>query len=87
MLNVVATLQQRCGNVLITSESEVVTTLETDVRTTLIFDRATTLWQRQQRLVTTLSQRRCASWVVLYASKVILLRNHSLTQIFFVFFS
>ena len=35
MLNVVATLQQRCGNV--------------DVGTTLIFDRATTLWQRQQR--------------------------------------
>ena len=44
-----ATLQQRCGNVLITSESEFVTTLETDVRTTLIFDRATTLWQHQQR--------------------------------------
>ena len=41
--------QQRCGNVLITSESDVVTTLETDVMTTLIFDRATTLWQRQQR--------------------------------------
>ena len=49
MLNVVATLQQRCGNVLITSESNVVTTSETDVSTTLIFDRVTTLWQRQQR--------------------------------------
>ena len=50
MLNVVATLQQRCGNVLITSE--------TDVGTTLIFDHVTTLWQRQQRrcnnVVTTL---------------------------------
>ena len=43
MLNVVATLQQRCGNVLITSESDVVTTSETDVCTTLIFDRVTTL--------------------------------------------
>ena len=41
MLSVVATLQQRCGNVLITSE--------TDVGTTLIFDSATMLWQRQQR--------------------------------------
>ena len=49
MLNVVATLQQRCGNVLITSASNVVTTSETDVITTLIFDRATTLWQRQRR--------------------------------------
>ena len=48
MLNVVATLQQRCGNVLITSESDVVTTSETDVCTTLIFDRVTTLWRRQQ---------------------------------------
>ena len=46
------TSQQRCGNVLITSESDVVTTSETDVGTTLIFDRATKLWQR-----------RCASWV------------------------
>ena len=34
MLNVVATLQQPCGNVLITSESDVVTTLETNVGTT-----------------------------------------------------
>ena len=42
MLNVVATLQQRCGNVFITSENDVVTTSETDVGTTLIFDRATT---------------------------------------------
>ena len=49
MLNVVATLQQRCGKVLITSVSDVVTTSETDVGTTLIFDRAKTLWQRQQR--------------------------------------
>ena len=49
MLNVVVTLQQRCGNVLITSESNVVTTSETDVGTTLIFDRVTTLWQRQQQ--------------------------------------
>ena len=50
MLDVLATLQQRCGNVLITSE--------TDVCTSLIFDRVTTLWQRQQRrcgnIVTTL---------------------------------
>ena len=49
MFNVVAVLQQRCGNVLITSESDAVTTLETVIDTTLIFDRATTLWQRQQR--------------------------------------
>ena len=39
MLNVVATLQLRCGNVLITLESGVVTTSETDIGTTLIFDR------------------------------------------------
>ena len=45
MLNVVATLQQRCGNVLTTSESDVVTTSETDVGTTLIFDHVTALWQ------------------------------------------
>ena len=51
MQNVVATLQQRCGNVLITSESDVVTTSETDVDTTLILDRATTL-----------SQGGCANW-------------------------
>ena len=43
MFNVVAVLQQRCGNVLITSESDAVTTLETVIDTTLIFDRATTL--------------------------------------------
>ena len=43
ILNVMATLQQRCGNVLITSESNAVTTSETDVGTNLIFDRATTL--------------------------------------------
>ena len=49
MLNVMATLQQRCGNVLITLESNVVTTLETDVGTTLIFYRITMLRQRQQR--------------------------------------
>ena len=48
MISVVATLQQRCGNVLIRSESDDVTTLETDVGTTLIFDGATTLWQRQK---------------------------------------
>ena len=58
MLNLVATLQQRCGNVLISSESNLVTTSETDVGTTLIFHRATTLWQRQQgrcdNVVTTL---------------------------------
>ena len=46
MLNVVAALQQRCGKVLITLESDVVTTSETDVGTTVIVDRATTLWQR-----------------------------------------
>ena len=49
MLNGVVTLQQRFGNVFITSESDVVTTSETDVSTFLIFDRVTTLWQRQQR--------------------------------------
>ena len=43
ILNVVATLQQRCGNVLITLENDVVTTSETDVGTTLIFDHATML--------------------------------------------
>ena len=48
MLNVVAVLQQRCGNVLITSESDVATTSETEVGTTLIFDSVKTLWQRQQ---------------------------------------
>ena len=48
MLNVVATLQQYCGNVLITSKSNAVTTSETNVGTTLIFGRNTTLWQRQQ---------------------------------------
>ena len=42
MLNVVTTLQQRCGNVLKTSESDIVTTL--------IFDRVTTLWQRCQNV-------------------------------------
>ena len=43
MLNVVATLQQRYGNVLITSDSDVVTTSETGSGTTLIFGRGTTL--------------------------------------------
>ena len=43
MLNAVATLQEGCGNVLITSESDVVITSETDNGTTLIFDSATTL--------------------------------------------
>ena len=43
MLNVVATLQQRYGNVLITSDSDVITTSETGFGTTLIFDRATAL--------------------------------------------
>ena len=49
MINVVATLWQRSGNVLTTSDSNVVTTSETDVATTLIFNHATTLWQRQPR--------------------------------------
>ena len=49
MLNVVGTLQQCCGNILKTSESDDVTTSETDVGTTLIFDSSTTLWQSQQR--------------------------------------
>ena len=49
MLNVVVTLYQRCGNVLTTSESNLVATSETDVGTALIFDSATTLWHRQQR--------------------------------------
>ena len=43
MLDVVATLQQLCGNVLMTSKSDVVTTSETDVGSTLIFDHVTTL--------------------------------------------
>ena len=43
MLNVVPTLQQHCGNVLATSESDAVTTSENGAGTTLIFDRATTL--------------------------------------------
>ena len=60
MLNVVTMLQQRCGNVLITSESDAVTTSETDVDTTLIFDRSSTF---NAVTVTTLSQRHCASWV------------------------
>ena len=51
MPNIVATLQQRCGNLLIMSESvDVVRTLDTEVSATLIFDRVTTLWPRQQRL-------------------------------------
>ena len=62
MLNVVVTLQQYCGNVLIMSESDFVTTSETDVGTTLIFDRVTTLWQRQQR--------RCASWDAMFFSSL-----------------
>ena len=49
--SVVATLQRRCGNFLIASESDVVTTWETDVGTALMFDRVTALWQRS-----------CASW-------------------------
>ena len=61
MLNVVVTLQQRCGNVLITSESNVVTTSETDVGTTVIFDCATRCDNVNKDAVTTLSQRRCAS--------------------------
>ena len=61
MLNVVATLQLRCGNVLITLESGVVTTSETDIGTTLIFDRCDNV---NNDVVTTLSQRRCASWVI-----------------------
>ena len=63
MLNVVVTLQQCCGNVLITSESDIVTTSETDVDTILILDHVTTLLQRVNNdVVTTLSQRCCASW-------------------------
>ena len=42
-------LWQRCGNVLTTLDSSVVTTSETDVAITLIFDCATTLRQRQPR--------------------------------------
>ena len=49
MLNVVGTLQQRCGSILTMSDSNVVTTLESDVATTLIFDLVTKLWQRQPR--------------------------------------
>ena len=49
MLNGVVTLQQRFGNVFITSERDVVTTSETDADTTLILDRVTALLQRQQR--------------------------------------
>ena len=60
MLNVVATLQQRCGNVLITSESDVVTTSETDVGTTIIFDHDNI----NNDVVTTLPPRRCVSWVI-----------------------
>ena len=67
MLNVV--LWQLCGNVLISSESNVVTTSETDVSTTVIFNRATKLWQRQQRRGTTLSQCRCANWITLLWKK------------------
>ena len=60
MLNVVATLQQPCGNVLITSESDVVSTSETNVGTT-------DFWPCHN-VVTTLSRRHCVSWVV-YAVK------------------
>ena len=81
MLNVVATQQQRYGNVLITSENEVVTTLETDVGTALIFDRAKTLRQRQQQhcdnVVTT---SLCQLWYSQYHHQVLyflyLTRSH-----------
>ena len=63
MLNVVMTLQQRCGNVLITSESEVVTTSETDFGTTLIFDRTRTLWQRQERRCDNVVTTSLCCWV------------------------
>ena len=43
MFNVVVALEQRCGNVLTTSDSDAVTTLETEVDATLTFDLATTL--------------------------------------------
>ena len=43
MLNVVVTLYQRCGNVLITLDSDAVTKLETDITTMLIFNPATML--------------------------------------------
>ena len=59
MLNVVATLQQRCGNVLITSESDVVTTSETDVGTTLICDRVTTSLCQLGRCSTRFKIRLC----------------------------
>ena len=52
MLNVVARLQQRCGNVLITSE--------TDVGTTIIFDHDNI----NNDVVATLPPRRRASWVI-----------------------
>ena len=55
MRNVVATLQQRCGNVLITSESDIVTTSETNVGTPLIFDRVS--HNVVATSTTTLSQR------------------------------
>ena len=51
MLNVVATLQQRYRNVLITSDSDVVATSETGFGTNLIFGRGTTLWQRWHNVV------------------------------------
>ena len=59
MLNVAATLQQCCGNLLITSESDVVTTSETDVGTTLIFDRVTTRKRQQQRCDNVVTRSLC----------------------------
>ena len=61
MFNVVATLQQRYGNVLTTSDSNVVTTLENDVATTLILTASQRCDNICDDVVTTLSQRRCAS--------------------------
>ena len=63
MLNVVAKLQQRCGNVLIMSE--------TNVGLTLIFDCAQRCDNVKNDVVTTLSQRRCTSWVLGWTSKIL----------------
>ena len=43
MVNVVAPLQQRCGNGLATFYNDVVPTSEIDAITTLLFDRVTKL--------------------------------------------
>ena len=78
MLNVVAKMQQRCGNVLITSESDVVTKSETDVGTTLIFDWVTTWLNFRKKAFTCLFQE-----TMTRRKKLIQIKLEKLWQSFF----